>query len=65
MDIVKVKTAEGRFVRDPGTLRPLAPEGVEVDRDDPFWFRRIADADVVTVDEAPAVPAKRFSSKEA
>lgn len=44
--IVWAKEAEGRTVRDPVSLVRLT-EPAKVDRDDPYWFRRFADADLV------------------
>jgi hypothetical protein len=43
-----------RVVRDPVTLRALAPEGAEV-AESPFWMGRLRDGDVVEAD-APLPP---------
>ena len=49
---MKVIPAPGRAVRDPRSMMLLPEDGREVSDDDPFWVRRVRDADV-TVDEAP------------
>lgn len=51
---VPVKAAVGRLVRNPRTLKPLPTIGdaaapVTVDRDDPLWYRRLRDGDIVVV----------------
>jgi len=47
---VRVKPKPGLLVRDPKTLRPLPPEGREVP-ETPLWQRRLANGDVVRVEE--------------
>ena len=47
-----VKPVPGRTVRDPHSMALLPEEGREVPDADPFWLRRVRDADV-TVAEAP------------
>ena len=58
-DMIKVQAAPGRRVRDPATKRPLPPEGVEVSPDEPYWFKRLRDGDVIpaAADAAPAPAA--------
>jgi len=45
---------DGLVVRDPKTRLPLPPEGRELNKDDPYWIRRLADGDVVI--GAPVAP---------
>lgn len=47
---MRVKPKPGLLVRDPKTLRPLPPEGREVP-ETPLWQRRLANGDVVRVEE--------------
>lgn len=42
----------GRLVRDPATGRELDASGIQVNDQDFFWLRRLADGDVTT--KAPA-----------
>ncbi len=46
--------APGRNVRHPHTKVQLPAEGLTIFADDPYWYRRIQEGDVVTVDPAPA-----------
>lgn len=49
---MRVKPADSAAViRDPHTKRPLPAEGAEVPEDN-FWLRRLADGDVVRIDES-------------
>lgn len=51
---MNVKPArEGLVIRDPHTKRPLPAEGARVP-DNSFWNRRLADGDVVLIEDAPA-----------
>ncbi len=54
MAVTKVKAASGRLVRHPETMKPLPVVGdqaepVAVDLDDPHWYRRFRDGDIVEV----------------
>ncbi len=57
MKIITIKPADGRLVRDPATGREVT-ETVRVDGDDGFWVRRIADGDVVVVNDQPKASDK-------
>ncbi|HFP3784764.1 TPA: DUF2635 domain-containing protein [Escherichia coli] len=46
--MLKVKPAEGKVIRDPFTMKLLAPEGEEKPRNS-FWLRRLAAGDVLEV----------------
>lgn len=50
---MRVKPAEGRAIRDPGTYKLLAKDGAEV-QPSQFWTRRLRDGDVVEVKSADA-----------
>lgn len=50
---MRVKPAEGRAVRDPQTMQLLPDEGAVVPDDDPFWTRRVLDADVEIMPDDP------------
>ncbi|HLJ65184.1 MAG TPA: DUF2635 domain-containing protein [Stellaceae bacterium] len=43
---IHIKPVPGRLVRDPATLRPLPPEGIEVEETNVFWYRRLTAGDV-------------------
>jgi hypothetical protein len=49
---MKIIPAPGKAVRDPRSMMLLPDDGREVPDDDPFWLRRVRDADV-TVAGAP------------
>ena len=46
--MLKIKPAAGKAIRDPLTMKLLAPEGEEKPRNS-FWIRRLAAGDVVEV----------------
>lgn len=47
---IRLKPAPGRRVRDPATGEPLPAKGANFTLPlNPFWSRRLADADVVEV----------------
>jgi hypothetical protein len=48
-DVLKIKPAPGRAVRDPVTMKPLAADGETKPRTS-FWTRRLADGDVLLTD---------------
>ncbi len=67
--MMKIKPADGKAIRDPFTLKLLAPEGEEKPRNS-FWIRRLAAGDVVEVgsaenteDDNDAAQTKRSKSK--
>jgi hypothetical protein len=61
MKIITIQPVEGRLVRDPGTGREIQGP-TQVDGDDGFWIRRVADGDVAVVDEpAESQPATKGS----
>ena len=63
---MRVKPAPGRAVRDPRTMMLLSEDGRDVNERDPFWARRLRDADVV--EDAGAVgqqPARQAPAREA
>ncbi|OSK94360.1 DUF2635 domain-containing protein [Escherichia coli] len=67
--MLKIKPAEGKAIRDPLTMKLLAPEGEEKPRNS-FWIRRLAAGDVTEVgstenatDDTDAAPKKRSKSK--
>ncbi|EJY6446057.1 DUF2635 domain-containing protein [Salmonella enterica] len=47
-DVLNIKPAPGRIVRDPKTMNPLAETGETKPRIS-YWTRRLADGDVVLV----------------
>ena len=47
-----VKPAHGRAIRDPGTMKLVPDEGLEVDPQDFFWLRALADRDLVEAEPA-------------
>ncbi|ECY1177898.1 DUF2635 domain-containing protein [Salmonella enterica] len=47
-DVLNIKPAPGRIVRDPKTMKPLAEAGETKPRIS-YWTRRLADGDVVLV----------------
>lgn len=51
-----IKPAPGLVVRDPVSRLPLPESGREVPDTDTYWYRRIADGDVV-ISEPPSAPA--------
>lgn len=53
---MKIKAAPGRNPRDPISMATLPPEGREVRDTDPFWRRRLRDADVEIVDDVEIPP---------
>ncbi len=65
---MKVKPAPGLRVRDPVTKQFLPDEGIEVDDNDLYYIRRLADGDVVPAgspspDAAPATQNKKGSAE--
>ncbi|WP_000979223.1 DUF2635 domain-containing protein [Escherichia coli] len=67
--MLKIKPAAGKAIRDPLTMKLLAPEGEEKPRNS-FWIRRLAAGDVVeigstenTSDDTDTAPKKRSKSK--
>ena len=57
MALINVKPAPGILVRIPERdWRPMDAAGEAVP-DTYYWLRRLADGDVVRVEEAPAAPA--------
>ncbi|HFL4393807.1 TPA: DUF2635 domain-containing protein [Escherichia coli] len=67
--MLKIKPAAGKVIRDPLTMKLLAPEGEEKPRNS-FWIRRLAAGDVVevgstenTADDTDTAPKKRSKSK--
>ncbi|SFG29660.1 Protein of unknown function [Duganella sp. CF458] len=59
MKIITIQPVEGRLVRDPATGREVDGP-TQVDGDDGFWIRRIADSDVAIVTGTDAAqPAKK------
>jgi len=62
MALTKVKAATGRLVRHPVTHAPLPniedkdADPALVDLDDPHWYRRLRDGDIVGVHDQPAAP---------
>lgn len=48
-DVLKIKPAPGRTVRDPQTMKLLAVDG-EAKARNSFWLRRLKDGDVLPVD---------------
>lgn len=58
-----IRPAPGRLVRDPKTKDYLPADGAVVQAS-PYWIRRVADGDVVTVPAAkPLPPQKNTPSK--
>lgn len=55
-DVLKIKPAPGRIVRDPKTMKPLADAG-EIKPRISYWTRRLADGDVVLVKDDVNVDA--------
>lgn len=52
---VKVKPSkEGLLVRNPKTMKFIAPEGEIVDPNTSYWDRRLRSGDVVIVQDQPA-----------
>lgn len=72
-DVLKIKPAEGKAIRDPLTMQWLSRDGEEKPRNS-YWLRRLADGDVVGVadddtgdatgaaEDAGAAPKKRSKS---
>ncbi|BBQ83933.1 DUF2635 domain-containing protein [Kluyvera cryocrescens] len=48
-DVLKIKPAPGRTVRDPQTMKLLAVDG-ETKPQTSFWLRRLKDGDVLPVE---------------
>lgn len=48
-DMLKIKPAPGRAVRDPVTMKLLAEDGEEKPRIS-YWVRRLKDGDVIAVE---------------
>jgi hypothetical protein len=59
-DMIFLKAAPGRRVRDDHTLQLLAPDGEWKPRST-YWMRRLRDADVI---EAQQPTARREKAKE-
>jgi len=57
MRVITIKPVEGRLVRDPATGREITGP-TNVNGDDGFWVRRIADGDVVEAADQPKSGAK-------
>lgn len=51
-DVLKIKPAPGRAVRDPKTMKNLDPAGETKPRNG-FWLRRLACGDVTELDTEP------------
>lgn len=51
-DVLKVKPAPGRAVRDPKTMKMLAADGETKPRNG-FWLRRLAGGDVIELGAEP------------
>lgn len=54
--IVKVTPAPGRLVRDPATMQPIGP-GDHVDLDEPFWWARLNQGDILLYPDPPTPAA--------
>ena len=56
-DMITIKAAEGRNVRDPNNRsRVLPADGIRVSPTDPYWFLKIKRGDVVIVPAQKAAP---------
>ena len=50
MEIIKIKPAHKKIVRDPRTMEIVPEEGLKVEKNT-YWLRLIINGDVIVVDE--------------
>ena len=53
--MIRLVPKDGARVRDPKSKMIVGPEGVEIQKLDTFWFRRVQEGSMVEVAEAAPV----------
>lgn len=62
--MIRLVPQNGARVRDPKSKLIVGPEGVEIQKINTFWFRRIQDGSMVEAVEKPAAKISKIKEEK-
>ena len=64
LNMIRLVPQNGARVRDPKSKLIVGPEGVEIQKINTFWFRRIQDGSMVEAVEKPAAKISKIKEEK-